>query len=450
MLRIQERRWLLAGVDALLVTGCMMAAYEWWHANVHPAQNNMAQMPWAWVLGACAFWLGCSWLAGAYDLPVADRFLRSARTTLTVEVFALVAALGAYSAFLKTYPRPALGLALVAVPLGVQCWRGVYSTALKRPVDRTRVLVLGDSESFGALTGSDSSDDYFTIAGFVSESETDHPAWLGPPQDLPDLVRRYAAHRVVVAGGQKLDAMLVDDLGRAIEQGMEIVDFHSAYEEMTGKVAVDFAAEQWLSVLPTRSQTSSLEELAMRLMDIAGAAAGLMLAALLTPLIALAIKVDSRGPILYRQERLGRAGRRFILWKFRSMSVDAEACGPCWASPSDSRATRVGRFLRTTHLDELPQLWNVLRGEMSLVGPRPERPEFTDSLSRDIPFYRLRLSVRPGLTGLKQIRVGYASTEAEHLEVLRHDLYYIKHRSVALNLLILARTLGSVVRRDGR
>jgi lipopolysaccharide/colanic/teichoic acid biosynthesis glycosyltransferase len=132
------------------------------------------------------------------------------------------------------------------------------------------------------------------------------------------------------------------------------------------------------------------------------------------------------------------------------MRQDAEPNGARWANQEDDRATRVGRVLRKTHLDELPQFWNVLRGDMSLVGPRPERREFTDRLSAEVPFYGLRLTVRPGLTGLKQIKVGYAASPEEHLEVLRHDLYYIKHRSLALNILIMARTLGSIVGMDGR
>jgi lipopolysaccharide/colanic/teichoic acid biosynthesis glycosyltransferase len=188
----------------------------------------------------------------------------------------------------------------------------------------------------------------------------------------------------------------------------------------------------------------------MRLLDIGGAVLGLALTALLGPVIVALVKLDSPGPAIYSQPRLGRGGKPFTIYKFRTMHRDAEAEGARWAVAADARTTRCGRLLRRTHLDELPQFWNVLRGDMSLVGPRPERPGFTDDLSRAIPFYRLRLSVRPGLTGLKQIRFGYASTAAEHLEVLRHDLYYIKHRSVALNLLIMWRTLGWMFRMKGR
>jgi lipopolysaccharide/colanic/teichoic acid biosynthesis glycosyltransferase len=188
----------------------------------------------------------------------------------------------------------------------------------------------------------------------------------------------------------------------------------------------------------------------MRLLDVFGAVAGLVVTALTAPIIGIVIFIESGRPIIYRQVRLGRGGRPFTMYKFRSMRTDAESGGERWAERTDARTTRMGRFLRRTHLDELPQFWNILRGDMSLVGPRPERPAFTNSLADTIPFYRLRLAIRPGLTGLKQIRLGYAATAEEHLEVLRHDLYYIKHRSIALNLLIIARTVGSVLGLTGR
>jgi exopolysaccharide biosynthesis polyprenyl glycosylphosphotransferase len=472
-LRIQERRLLLSTADACIVAAVMTIAYNIWHADVHPVGNNMAQMPWAWVIGAAAVWLFISWLAGSYELDNADRMKPAIRTTLTVWFFAGIIALGCYWAFLKTYPRPALAIALVATPVAILVWRALYATTLKRPAGATRILVVGAANTVAALTeATQNRHDYFQVVGFASADDDREPAVgaasggistaisadqravaavaLGPTNRLGDILRQYDIHRIVVAPRQPMTHQLVASLSEAIERGLEVVDFNTAYEEMAGKVAVDHVGDSWLAALPTRPQTSSVEELAMRLLDIAGSIAGLLFTAVATVPIALAIVLESGFPVIYRQERLGRGGKVFTVFKFRSMRRDAESTGAAWATRNDSRATRVGRFLRRTHLDELPQFWNVLRGDMSLVGPRPERPEFTDSLADIIPFYRLRLSVRPGLTGLKQIKVGYASTPEEHLEVLRHDLYFIKHRSVALNLVIVARTLGSVIRRDGR
>jgi lipopolysaccharide/colanic/teichoic acid biosynthesis glycosyltransferase len=168
--------------------------------------------------------------------------------------------------------------------------------------------------------------------------------------------------------------------------------------------------------------------------------------AVLLPLVALAIKLDSPGPVFYSQERTGYRGRVFRVWKFRSMVAAAEADGRArWAKPGDPRVTRVGRALRASRLDELPQVLNVLRGEMSIVGPRPERPEFVAALEQQIPFYRARLLVKPGLTGWAQIKYRYGSTAQDALVKLQYDLYYVKHRSLLLDALIIARTIGVVV-----
>jgi len=449
-LRVQERRLLLATVDALAVGVSMMAAYSLWKARVHPAADNMASMPWAWVIGGAGVWLAVSWLAGAYDLDVADRLPRSLRITFTVALVSAGAALAGYWLFLKTYPRPALALAVVAAPALILGWRSVYAALLRRPSGATRALLLGTQASFAALQEATAgAGSYQRLVGFVAHDVPDARA-LGAAGDLLDVAERHGIHRVVVAPRLNLSAGAIAALTSAVERGIEVLDFNTAYEELTGKIAVEHVGDQWLAALPTRLTTSSMEELSMRALDLLGAIIGLGACILLFPVIGLLIRLTSPGPIIYRQERLGRGGRRFIIHKFRSMRVDAEASGPRWAREADARVTSVGRLLRRTHLDELPQLWNVLRGDMSLVGPRPERPEFTNTLSREIPFYRLRLAVRPGLTGLKQLKVGYAASVDEHLEVLRHDLYYIKHRSLPLNLAIIARTIGTVVGRTGR
>jgi exopolysaccharide biosynthesis polyprenyl glycosylphosphotransferase len=434
---------LLATVDACLVALVMMGAYTVWRAVVHPAADNMARMPWAWVIGATVSWLTISWLAGAYDLAVADRLVATAKRSVTVGVFAGGEGLAAYWLFLKTYPRPALAVALAAAPGAVLMWRAAYATTLRRPTGATRVLVLGSEGAYVTLSELiGKGHDYFRIVGLIGSG--------GTAESIAETAQRTGAHRIVVAPRVELTDQVVSALTSAIERGIEVLDFNTAYEEMAGKVAVDHAGDHWLAALPTRPQTSALEEGTMRSLDLIGGAVGMVLTTVLFPFIALAVRLTSPGPVIYSQQRLGRSGRPFTIFKFRSMKMDAESAGASWAGLGDPRITKVGRLLRRAHLDELPQFWNVMKGEMSLVGPRPERPEFTETLSCDIPFYRLRLSVRPGMTGLKQIKVGYAATPEEHLEVLRHDLYYIKHRSLALNLTIIARTLGSVVGLDGR
>jgi exopolysaccharide biosynthesis polyprenyl glycosylphosphotransferase len=186
-----------------------------------------------------------------------------------------------------------------------------------------------------------------------------------------------------------------------------------------------------------------------RALDVVLAIAGLALLAPFAVVIGIVIKLESRGPVFYSQKRVGRDGRIFTCWKFRSMRSDAESSGPQWAAKDDARVTRFGRILRRTRIDEFPQMWNVLRNEMSFVGPRPERPFFVDELRKRIPFYMERLLVKPGLTGWAQINYQYGASVADALTKLQHDLYYIKNLSIWLDLLILVRTVKVIVLRRG-
>lgn len=204
--------------------------------------------------------------------------------------------------------------------------------------------------------------------------------------------------------------------------------------------------------LPLQSRpTRTAEAVIKRLLDLVGSLALAVALLILLPFLALAIWIDSPGPVFYRQQRVGWRGRPFTVLKFRSMAPDAEPDGEAqWAAKDDPRVTRVGRLLRRTRLDELPQALNVLRGEMSLVGPRPERPEFVERLQQVVPFYRVRLAVKPGLTGWAQINYGYGDSVESALTKLQYDLYYLKHQSFWFDLLILARTVHVVLRMKGQ
>jgi lipopolysaccharide/colanic/teichoic acid biosynthesis glycosyltransferase len=191
--------------------------------------------------------------------------------------------------------------------------------------------------------------------------------------------------------------------------------------------------------------------LAKRCLDVTVAGVLAVAGLAVAPFLALAVLADGGPPLLYRQRRLGRAGRAFQITKFRTMTTDAESDGAAkWSTPDDPRVTRVGRLLRRARLDELPNLWSVLRGDMSMVGPRPERPEFVEQLERDVPFYRARLIVRPGLTGWAQVNVPYGDSVRDATLKLEYDLYYIKHQSIWFDALILLRTVGTMLRLGGR
>jgi sugar transferase (PEP-CTERM system associated) len=217
------------------------------------------------------------------------------------------------------------------------------------------------------------------------------------------------------------------------------------YERLTGKILVDDLKPSWL-IFSDGFVISRWTRFQKRAIDLALASAGIMLSAPLTLLTGLAIYLDSGGPILYCQERVGENGRTFTVFKFRSMRVDAEKGGtPVWASDQDDRITRVGRVIRKARLDELPQFWNVLRGDMSFVGPRPERPFFVEQLAREIPFYQQRHAVKPGLTGWAQVKYQYGSSVEDALEKLRYDLYYVKHVSLAFDVSIVFDTVKVIL-----
>ncbi len=191
------------------------------------------------------------------------------------------------------------------------------------------------------------------------------------------------------------------------------------------------------------------QQFTRQVVSILAAAVGLLLFLPFFPFVVLAVKISSNGPLFFLQPRVGMGGRVFNVIKFRTMVTDAEAGGAKWATKNDPRVTPVGRFMRKTRIDEVPQLWNVLRGDMGFVGPRPERPEFVSWLTEELPFYYLRTLIRPGLTGWAQVRYGYGATLAETKEKLEYDLYYIKHMSLGLDLLIMFETIKTILRRRG-
>jgi len=289
------------------------------------------------------------------------------------------------------------------------------------------------------------------VVGFLAENEEER-GWrignrpvLGLLTDLESVVAAQRIDRVVVAIADRRRGMPLDALLRVRLSGVEVLEEPRVHEEIAGKLPIEDLRPSWLIF----SDGFSHGAVVKRAFDLVVASAGILLGAPLMLASAIAVRVTSRGPVLYRQTRVGRGGREFTLLKFRTMRVDAERDGqPQWAREKDPRVTPVGRFLRATRLDEMPQMWNVLEGSMSLVGPRPERPFFVEQLREKIPFYDQRHAVKPGITGWAQVRFRYGSDEQDQLEKLRFDMYYVKHRSLGLDLRILFETVSVVLRRD--
>jgi sugar transferase (PEP-CTERM system associated) len=277
-----------------------------------------------------------------------------------------------------------------------------------------------------------------------------NPGVIGVIDDIPRIVQETQADRVVVSLADARGKLPMDKLLDMRLDGVAFDHLAALYEEYTGKIALENLRPSWLIFSEGFRKSRPLSVL-KRTIDIGVGLVGMAAGAPVMLLVAAAVWATSRGPVLYHQNRVGLNGRLFMVHKFRTMRVDAEAeTGPVWAARhGDPRVTPVGRFLRRTRLDELPQLWNVLIGEMSLVGPRPERPEFVAKLSEQIPYYRQRHFVRPGLTGWAQVRYTYGASVEDALEKLQYDLFYIKNLSIPLDLFIILQTIKTVILHRG-
>jgi len=268
--------------------------------------------------------------------------------------------------------------------------------------------------------------------------------------DLRDAANPYDISRIVIVDPQlDEDAELAEALIDYKLRGVKIETFIDSYEKMSRKIWLEGLSPEWL-ILADGFRSSAAYLNVKRIFDIILSVLLLALTAPLVALVALAVRRDSPGAAIFRQERVGLNGRRFTLYKFRSMRLDAEKNGPAWATEQDDRCTRVGKFLRKSRLDELPQLINVLRGDMSFVGPRPERPYFVDLLKEKIRYYDLRHYVKPGITGWAQVMYPYGASVEDAYQKLQYDLYYAKNVSLSLDLLVLLKTIKVVLMREGR
>ncbi len=275
---------------------------------------------------------------------------------------------------------------------------------------------------------------------------------LGGSSDLLEIIDEKEVSDVIFAITGKMNPKMLDALLAAEENGIEITTLPVMYEEIMGRVPIFLLESDWvLRSFVDQSHISRFYEIGKRALDIFGGLIGVAFLIILLPFISLAILISGRGPVFYRQVRLGKNGKEYKIIKFRSMNIDAEIDGQAKpAEENDERITSIGRLLRKSHLDELPQFLNILKGDMSLVGPRSERPMIINYLQNAIPFYRARLFVKPGLTGWAQVNFGYASSIEDNAIKLEYDLYYIKHRNLTLEISILFQTFGAVIGLRGR
>jgi sugar transferase (PEP-CTERM system associated) len=408
------------------------------------------------IAGVCQL---CFYFGDLYNLRiVSDRREMFIRIVQSLGVTSLV--LGVLYFW---FPELVIGrgvflIAALLVVLFVIGWRLCWDWLARAVGPRERLIIIGTNPAAVTLARELYSRRELgvEITGFISDSaETPvgtpmvNPGVIGTIEDIPELVRTRGVDRVVVSLVDARGRLPMDKLLDMKLAGVTFDHLASVYEEYTGKIAVENLRPSWL-IFSSGFRKSVLVTASKRTLDVVVAGIGFVLATPLILLTALSIKLTSTGPLLYHQIRVGQHGKLFTIHKFRSMRVDAEKLtGAVWAQKNDTRITPIGRFLRRTRLDELPQLWNVIKGDMSLVGPRPERPEFVEELTKQIPFYGQRHAVKPGLTGWAQVSYTYGASVEDSLEKLQYDLFYIKHLNVPLDLFIIFKTAKTVVLRRG-
>jgi sugar transferase (PEP-CTERM system associated) len=340
------------------------------------------------------------------------------------------------------------GVSFLAVLLVL--WRVTYEWIISLPMFRERVYVLGCGERARTVTDllRTSRDAGMEVVSWIGEGEVhgrldrfsaDLRAFRGP---------KPGVDRVIVAMEDRRETMPVRELLDLRLCGVVIENSSTLMERLSGKLPLDGLNPSTL-IFTEGFRMNTSQQLFRRLLSLAVSFIGLLLCLPILPFIILAVRLSSPGPILFSQTRVGQRGRLFTAYKFRTMWKDAEAQGAVWAAKDDPRVTAIGRFLRSTRIDEIPQLWNVLRGDMAFVGPRPERPEFVQWLSQEIPFYDLRHMIRPGITGWAQVRYRYGASLEETKHKLEYDLYYVKHQSIGLDLLIMFETVKTILLRRG-
>ena len=347
--------------------------------------------------------------------------------------------------------------ALFVFVVGILAWRVTFNSLTRSLQLEERILVVGTGESAKTVSRQilDQKDFGYRIIGFIDDDPRRigerivNPGVIGTPADIPRLIAEQQVDRIIVGLEDRRGRFPIEQLLHAKMAGVRVEDATTTYERVTGKILIDDLRPSWL-IFSDGFYVSRLTRWLKRAIDLGLSVVLAVLSAPLMLLTAAAIALESGLPVLYCQERVGENGRAFTLCKFRSMRLDAEKGGrPVWATSDDDRVTRVGRIIRLTRLDELPQLWNVVAGDMSFVGPRPERPFFVAELSKAIPFYQQRHAVKPGITGWAQVKYRYGASIEDATEKLRYDLYYIKHLSIFFDLTIVFDTVKVVLFRKG-
>jgi len=447
---------LLAAVIALLVSLYVWAAGDSWY---HFTMEFLKSRAPAWFYLLPFIWLIL--LVDTYDTQKSVNRRQTLRGIGLAFLISMVAYLAIYFAVEpKSLPRLGVAVFNIAATLLTLLWRLIYIRTFSSVSSQKRVLIVGAGKAGTALVKviSELGQPPFKLIGLID----DDPAKLGTSiqgvpvlgnhENMAEIIANQGITDLILAISNEMNHGMFQSILIAQEEGMSLSTMVDTYESLSGRVPIDLLESDWvIRAFIDRTPTSGFYRITKRLLDIALGLIGLVGLVFLFPFISLLIMVDSGRQVIFTQERLGRGGKPYLIYKFRTMKTRSDMEKEALVtSVNDPRVTRIGKFLRKSHLDELPQIINVLRGEMSFVGPRSERVELVCIFQKEIPFYRARMLVKPGITGWAQIHQAYAETVEETAVKLQYDLYYIEHASIWMDLNIILRTAGSVLGFKGR
>jgi exopolysaccharide biosynthesis polyprenyl glycosylphosphotransferase len=440
-LSVHERRLLLMGLDAVAVSLAFILAFNLRTAEVRYAGFYLPRLGTVVVL---VLWAVSGTVVDAWNVRAAVSMRLTLPRVSTALGLSLVGLLVVFLVVPYQITRPTMVLWAPLAWMLVMGERLLYGRLVAASSPPARIALVADRDALTRVWPEVKGH----IRGLYQVAAVVNPRREDCTQRLCDVVQRRQVTEVVLGVRDDIDRELFRGLLTCNDAGIRVRSLADLYEELTGRLLLDQLGHTWLLGLPMRSQTSHIYAAIKRTLDVVIAIPALIVLGVLVLPLAVFVKLDG-GPVFHRQVRVGKHGRPFTVVKLRTMRhLPAEAT--TWTEAGDRRITLVGHLLRRLHLDELPQAWSILRGQMSLIGPRPEQPQYVEQLRSEIDFYNTRLTVRPGLTGWAQVNSGYGSSVDDARVKLSYDLYYVKHQSLSLDLIIMARTVMAVLSLSGR
>ncbi|WP_341214792.1 sugar transferase [uncultured Wocania sp.] len=449
---ISERKVLLRIFDIVSVLGVLYFVSNTFNFNYF----TITQENWTWIFVLMLYISVFGTIFELYDLQKSSKIETvSANIVLTVSITVLFYFLTPFFTPILPDNRLQILYFYFAILFALIVWRLAYITFVVSPRFYKKVLIVGETSNIESIVEAfNIADPNYKIVGFINceTNKTDKVKFKDiveySPKQIYQVIKDENISEVVIASynSETITSTIYKDLITLLEGGFPIKEYTQVYEDMMQRIPVQFVGKDFYKYFPfSRSNQNKLYLFFHRFFDLIISVIGIFAGIILLPFILLGNSIANRGSLFYSQERIGKNGNLFRIIKFRTMVKNAEKEGAVWAKKNDARITTFGKFLRNSRLDEIPQFWNILMGDMSLIGPRPERPYFVRELSQVLPFYETRHIIKPGLTGWAQVKTRYGSSVDDSLLKLQYDLYYIKHRSFFLDANILVKTLSTII-----